>query len=91
MSSQDKSTLPTDFEETAGFRETSILLLAPEHADAARRFGRMFYEIILPGDVYYGEPGESTVRRELQAAHADLVHTRDFMRYVPVYPAMGNH
>jgi hypothetical protein len=47
-----------------------------------RRFGRMFYELILAGDTYYGEPGESNVRRELQAALADMVHLRDFVAYV---------
>ena len=79
MSSREKSTLPYDFEETAGFRETTLYVFPPEHSDTARRFGRMLYEIILEGMPYFGEEGESSTLREMQAALADAVHLRDFL------------
>ena len=78
MSDQPKSTLPYDFEETAGFRETTLYVFPPEHSDTARRFGRMLYELLLEGMPYYGEEDESTTLREMNAALADAVHLRDF-------------
>ena len=78
MHDRPKSTLPHDFEETAGFRETTLYLFPPEHSDTARRFGRMLFEMILEGMPYYGEEGESSTRREMEAALADAVHLRDF-------------
>jgi hypothetical protein len=78
MPDRPQSTLPHDFEETAGFRETTLYIFPPEHSDTARRFGRMLYEILLEGMPYYGEENESTTLREMNAALADAVHLRDF-------------
>jgi hypothetical protein len=81
MPDQDKSTLPTDFEETAGFRESTLHLFPPEHADTLRRFGRLLHDLILDGEPYWPE-GESLTYREMTAALADALHLRDFLWHV---------
>jgi hypothetical protein len=70
--------VPADPEATSGFRETTLYLFRPRDAEALRHVGRMLYNLVLEGSPFFGEPGESTIRRELEAALADAVHLRDF-------------
>src|SRR5215208_841952 len=84
MHDRPKSILSTgpaiaaDPEETSGFRETTLHLFRPRDAAALRHAGRLLHNLVLEAAPFFGEEGESTIRRELEAALADAVHLRDF-------------
>jgi len=70
-----------NFEDTAGFRSTLLLLLPPESMPIVRDFGRLLFFTILAGEPYYSEK-KSQTRRELVAAMEDLQHVHAFLQYV---------
>jgi hypothetical protein len=81
MSDRPKS-IPADPEETAGFRETTLYLFKPRDAAALRHVGRLLHNLTLEADPFFGAAGESTIRRELEAALADASHLRDFLHAI---------
>ncbi len=70
-----------NYEDTAGFRSTLLLLLPPESMPIVRDFGRLLFFMILAGEPYYSEK-KSQTRRELVAAMEDLQHVQAFLQHV---------
>ena len=80
-----KQPIPSDFEETAGFRATLLYLFPPERVETVRKFGRLLFYMILAGEPYYPDE-ESQTCREIQAAREDLLHVQAFLEYIASKP-----
>jgi hypothetical protein len=69
-----------EWEQTPGFRETTLSFFPSEEAAALRRVGRLMHDLITEADLRDEEmEKESPTRRELRAALADLRHLQSYL------------
>ena len=71
---------PPQWEQTPGFRETTLSFFPSEEAAALRRIGKLMHYLITEADLRDEEmERESPTRRELRAALADLRHLQSYL------------
>ena len=73
--------IPPPWIEADSIRETTLIWLDdPEDREAARRLGRLLYNLAVETSVFPG--GESITHAEMRAAAVDLRFTEGFLRSV---------